>query len=247
MKDMTPLFETSHSAHTRALLRAGRGDVPPAGFSDRLLVGLGVGVAVSGVSVTAAAGTVSAAALGAASTGSGVASLGLATAKWVAVGVIGGGILAGGADLALSPKRPAPAEPSAVDARREAKQPSPALVPAPPVVASAQPASEAEASEAPAVAPSASERRLAREVQLIDRARRALASGDAARALAELDELERRATSGVLDREAWILRIEALHLVGQKARARGLAERYREAYPNDAHDARLRALLEEKR
>ena len=180
--------------------------------------------------------------------GSGATGLGLVAAKWVAVGVIGGGILASGADLALTPKRAAPAEPGAVEPQREAKSPSPAATPAPPAVASAQPAGapilEAEAGEGPVIA---SERgRLARDVQLIDRARRALAAGEAARALAELDELERRATSAVLDREAWILRIEALHLSGQVGRARQLAVRYREAFPNDAHAARLRVLEEEK-
>jgi hypothetical protein len=252
MKDMTPLFETSHSERTRALLRAGRADRPPAGFSERLLVGLGVGVAVSGVSMTAAAGTVSAAASGAASTGSGAAGLALATAKWVAVGVLGGGILAGGADLALSPKRVAPVSSSAVQQRQEPKSPS-ATTLAPPASGSAQPPSapdaELEASEARAVtsgvAESAERGRLAREVQAIDRARRALAAGNAGRALLELDALERGAMSGVLDREAWILRIEALHMSGQKGRARQLAVRYRETFPNDAHAARLRAVEEE--
>jgi hypothetical protein len=251
MKDMTPLFEASQSERTRALLRAGRAEVPPAGFSDRLLVSLGIGVAVSGVSVTAAAGTVTAAS-GAASTGSGVAGLALVTAKWVAVGVIGGGILAGGADLALSPKRAPSVSAPVVQQRPEPKPPSATTLAAPGGSVQAPNAPEVEvAGSRPSTATSgvaepAERGRLAREVRAIDRARQALASGNAARALVELDALERGAMSGVLDREAWILRIEALNMSGQKGRAKQLAARYRETFPNDAHAARLRAVEEEK-
>jgi len=40
-----------------------------------------------------------------------------------------------------------------------------------------------------------------------------------------------------------VLRIDALRALGQTSRARSLAEQYLRQYPNDAHSARLRALL----
>jgi hypothetical protein len=84
---------------------------------------------------------------------------------------------------------------------------------------------------------------LAAEIAWIDSARRALASGDVNRSLAELDTFERARTLGVLDREAGLLRIDALRKKGDVAGARRVAERYLEAFPGDAHAPRLREFL----
>jgi hypothetical protein len=257
MTDIVPLLETSESLRARELLKAGRADVPPDGFSDRLLVGLGVAGVVSSVTVTASAGVAGGAVQGAASTGSGAASLGLLGAKWVAVGVLGGGILAGGAELALSPH--APAQVASAEAARSRSEPAPtkkATERAPKVVVTEQVAPARSAAPAPleakpVVSPSAAstvnasveQGQLGREVQAIDRARRARAAGDRARTLTELDAFERITRTGALDREAQVLRIETLYEMGQESRARELASKYLGAFPNDAHTARLRALM----
>ena len=77
------------------------------------------------------------------------------------------------------------------------------------------------------------------ELERIDRARAALATGDAAQVLSELSEYQRVRSTGTLDREAWILRIDAMLLLGKRFEARDLARRYLERFPKDAHAARL--------
>jgi Tetratricopeptide repeat len=264
MNKLVPLLDASRNSRTRALLRAGRAEAPPSGFSERLLLGLGATAAVSSVASGAAASGAGAAIKGAASTGSGAASLALVTAKWVVVGVLGGGILAGGTELAFSTgmrTTSANAASSSSGAPRGAvKAPAKQLVAAVPSVAVATPqdsptvapaaprtSSYAQAglsaTAAPASsAPSAQQGQLGREVQAIDFARHALASGDYARALAELDAFERMPQTGVLEREAKVLRIETLYKLGQVSRAQALSDQYLQAFPNDAHAARVRAL-----
>ncbi len=85
--------------------------------------------------------------------------------------------------------------------------------------------------------------RLGREVSLIDEARRALAVGDAPRAEATLDAYAALARTGTLDREAQILRVEALVASGQRAAAVVLARSYLQAYPSDPHAPMLRQLV----
>jgi hypothetical protein len=80
------------------------------------------------------------------------------------------------------------------------------------------------------------------EVTAIDRARASLAAGAAARALSELAEYDRIRATGTLDREAWILRIDALVAVGRRHEAEALARSYLERFPRDAHTVRLREL-----
>jgi hypothetical protein len=59
-----------------------------------------------------------------------------------------------------------------------------------------------------------------------------------------LDAFEHMTRTGALDREAQVLRIETLNEMGQDARARELASEYLQAFPKDAHTARLRALIQ---
>jgi hypothetical protein len=87
--------------------------------------------------------------------------------------------------------------------------------------------------------------RLGREVSLIDEARRELAAGEAPRAQATLDAYDALARTGTLDREAQILRIEALTASGQRAAAVMLARSYLQAYPSDPHAPMLRQLVTE--
>lgn len=255
MTELRPLVEASASSATRELLRAGRSDAPGREFSERLLIGLGVGAAATTVSAFASAGTAAAALQGAASTGSGTASLTVLAAKWVAVGVVGGGILAGSAEVAFSPPRVEPvtkAVASAAPKPARAPKPGPLSQPSAALVTplEAEPTNEAEQPKAVAAPPSAAPLeggKLGHEVEAIDRARRAMAAGKLQQALRELDAFERIEGTGVLAREAKVLRIEALYRLGEDARARQLAEQYRAAYPNDSHLTRLRAFEQPNR
>jgi hypothetical protein len=100
----------------------------------------------------------------------------------------------------------------------------------------------ARAPSAPASASLPDAQSLSREIAMIDTSRRALSSGNAASALAQLDQYAATLRTGTLDREAQLLRIDALVLSGQRASALVLAGRYLTSYPNDPHAARLRAL-----
>jgi hypothetical protein len=85
---------------------------------------------------------------------------------------------------------------------------------------------------------------LAHEVELIDLARAAVAAGAGERALVELARYDRERETGVLDREAWLTRIDAVLLLGQGARAGELARGYLQRFPKDAHETRLREIVE---
>lgn len=255
MTDPKRLLNGSQSPRTRALLRAGQAEASPDGFSQRLLASVASAAAASAMTGAAAASLGTGAKLGGtvmgAASGSGAASgLVLVTAKWVAVGVLGGGLLAAGADLLLSP--PAPERAPIGDRAAAAASPVPAKTP----VAQASAPTRAEPAAAPSapVPSTASEpdrtvvtapstvrsSQLGREVELIDRVRRALAAGNTSLALSELDSYARMSSTGVLDREARVLRIQALRDAGDVAGAQQLTARYLADFPNDAHALRLR-------
>ncbi|HXK19483.1 MAG TPA: hypothetical protein VNG33_16855 [Polyangiaceae bacterium] len=256
MTDLDRLLDGSPSPRTRALLRAGQTETSPDQFAERLLASVAAAAAVGSVT-TAAAGSLSTGAkvggaVSGAAAGSGAApGLALVAAKWVAVGVLGGGILAASADLALSPKRAparAPTEASGAVVRpatspaNDVAQHAPA--PAEPAASPASPGSMPTVQPGAGAVAAASATRsgqLGREVELIDRVRRALASGNSSLALSELDAYARVASTGVLDREARVLRIQALRDAGDVAGARKLTAQYLADFPNDAHAARLRA------
>jgi hypothetical protein len=80
---------------------------------------------------------------------------------------------------------------------------------------------------------------LSLELTLIDRARASLAIGAAEQALRELSTYNEIRATGTLDREAWILRIDALLVLGKLREAGDLAQSYLERFPRDAHAARL--------
>ncbi|HYJ08960.1 MAG TPA: hypothetical protein VEX18_08120 [Polyangiaceae bacterium] len=258
MTDLERLLDESPSPRTRALLRAGQAETAPAGFCEQLGLSVGAAAAVGAVATGVAASLSTSAKLGGGVSGvSGVASgaigspsLALVAAKWVAVGVLGGGILGAGVELAFAPQRAKWSEPRstsvrvagsvASSAKAEAHPDATAIEPEKPslVVASSPSAQIA----TPASASSASRsRQLGREVEVIDRVRRALALGNSALALSELDSFARLTTTGVLDREARVLRIRALREAGDAAGARKLADQYLLDFPNDAHAARMRS------
>ena len=82
------------------------------------------------------------------------------------------------------------------------------------------------------------------EIRRLDRARAALARGSSEAALAELAAYENERKTAVLEREAAVLRIDALLARGDRNGAQSLAQRYVAAHPDDPHARRLRKLLE---
>ena len=81
------------------------------------------------------------------------------------------------------------------------------------------------------------------EVTALDRARSALAAGDAARALALLAQYEQVFPKGALRPEATYLKIQALSKSGQREAARDLAARFLAKHPSSPHAAQLQALI----
>jgi hypothetical protein len=92
------------------------------------------------------------------------------------------------------------------------------------------------------VATGASTQSLAPELALLDQARSALASGDAAGALAFLTKYGERFPRGGLMPEAMALRVQALYRQGNRAAGRELAERFLADYPSSPHAEPIRAL-----
>ena len=81
------------------------------------------------------------------------------------------------------------------------------------------------------------------EVTALDRARSALAAGDATHALELLGQYEQAFPKGALRPEATYLRIQALSKSGQREAARELAARFLAKHPSTPHAAQLQALL----
>ncbi|HYQ28924.1 MAG TPA: hypothetical protein VER04_16950 [Polyangiaceae bacterium] len=81
----------------------------------------------------------------------------------------------------------------------------------------------------------------------MDRARVALASGNASAALAELSHYRAAWPSGVFLTEASVLEIEALSARGERALARERAAEFVAAHPDSPQADRLRALTPGKK
>ncbi|WP_437653497.1 hypothetical protein [Sorangium sp. So ce1182] len=113
--------------------------------------------------------------------------------------------------------------------------PAPATVASPPRSTSAAPRARSAPVE-PADA-------LREQVAIIDRARDALGTGDAAGCLSELDAYDRRFPRSAMGEEATVLRIEALIRLGDRARAADLGQRFLASRPTSPHAAGVRALL----
>ncbi len=141
---------------------------------------------------------------------------------------------------AAAPSRPAPAADAALAGRGAGRIAEAAVVgggtPSP-----AGPAASSEAAKRGASAP-AIEDAAREESRLVGEARRRLRSGDAAGALAGVDELARRFPQGVLAQERALLRIEALAAAGRGDEARAGAIAFVRAYPKSPFEGRARAL-----
>jgi len=190
--------------------------------------------------------------------------------QWLALGAVVGGALATSAIWLSSPapQEGTPLTSAAAQSgshaatgrgtQQVASDPAPARAPATPPAASGPPgeagiiesalpfarslsARTSSASITPS--PPSADGSLAREVELIDQARRALAVGNPLRAQRALAEYAMVTRTGTLDREAQILRIETLLARGQRAAAVALARVYVSANPGDPHVPKLQALI----
>jgi hypothetical protein len=92
----------------------------------------------------------------------------------------------------------------------------------------------------PAPAPSQG---LSAEIAAFDRARQALARGEASQALALLDEYDANFRARTFSQEAMVLRVETLCALGRNHDAARLGERLLASAPASAHAQRIRSLL----
>lgn len=99
---------------------------------------------------------------------------------------------------------------------------------------------------APAPARASGDSSLAEQVQSLDRARVALASGDSSSALGEIARYRATWPSGVFLTEASVLEIEALAARGERSRAQARAAEFVAAHPDSPQADRLRALIPKK-
>lgn len=255
MSEPRRLLDGDGSDVERTLLRSARGDAPSDGSRRKTLIALGLAGGVGGAAATTTATSTAAVALkGSAAMG------GAGLIKWIGVGVIAGFAVIGAARM-IAPKKAAvtisPTHPQAVPYPGPAKPaliaPSPANPPpSPPPQAAPPPAPLPSEEPAPAEAPKSTSAppiaqpaatSLTYEVAALDRAREALAAGDAAGALRALDDHDRRFPGGMLGPEATVLRIEALALRGDHASAVRLGKAFLDAHPRSPHANRLRSLL----
>lgn len=263
MKDFDRLVQTSPNPLTRELLGAGLDDAPTPSAAPRIAAALGLSAGVAGASAPALA----ASGLGSGALAGGSSPLGVAVVvKWLGMGLLAGTVVSGGAALVRrneSVSRRPPIVESAETAHGRAKpergerqsaETSPAAVAQATRPASTAPHATQSTPRSVPAAPAAraavgtlpdQASALAHEVARIDEARVALRGGDAPRTLAALTRYDEERQTGVLDREAAVLRIEALRLDGKAREAEVHARRYLERFPSDAHSASLRELLRE--
>lgn len=260
------LLESSPNPAARGLLQAGLRERPRASALRSTALALGVGGSLVAASTSAAASAGATAVV----VPLAAPSLTLMVAKWVALGTLGGLALTGGGSLLSDPATQAHAPTTAptttanarskpVSATRASPSPTPegpslerevqgvtppaaTLVAKPAISPKARVEIATQSPSAPANASLPNAQSLSREIAMIDASRRALSSGSPKAALAQLDEYAASTRTGTLDREAQLLRIDALALSGQRAAALTLAERYLASFPNDPHAARLREL-----
>jgi TolA-binding protein len=247
MSDPQRLLAEGASDFEKDLLRSWEAEQPSDAARAKVLAAAGLGVAL-----TAAA---TATKLGAAAGGSvapkAIASAGGAViAKWLAVGAVGLAVTGATVgyvrhaaqvrrDEATAARAAAPVS-AAPKSAPQVATPAPASDGLPMVVPTAPAAPHTRArATTPREHPSA----LGEQVSALDSAHRALASGDAAGAIRQLDDYEARFPEGALFEEAEVLRVEALVGAGDHAAAERAGQRFLAAHPNSPHAARVRALI----
>jgi TolA-binding protein len=240
MNDPERLLESDESALVRSMISAAREERPNDRALQRTLLAVGAGGAVLGATA-AAGGAMSSSALPA----GGTTSIG-AIVKWLGIGATAGLVTAGGAmqlEERAAPK-PVPVVAVAPPAATETEAPAAAA----PQPARAQEPTPAPAKRSAAVAPAEVELveddpSLNAEVVALDRARKALASGNSERALAELGGYDREFPTGRLGPEALFLRMEASVAKGDRSAAESAAREIVTKHSKSPHAARARAVL----
>jgi hypothetical protein len=235
MKDLNRLLdEPGADALEVDLLRLARSEGPSAESRRRILAGLGVGIA---------AGTISASSDAAQHATSSAASS--AAVKWGVASVVAIGTCVV-AFLSLQPKAPTELVPNTANA-------APASTTQPAVAATTStelvPVTKVEdlptlpdgaGSDTPRSVGTPS---LAEEVAAIKSAKGALAGGNAAQALRELDAYKQHFPRGRLAQEATVVRIEALINSGNQGAAGTAADHFLAAHPDSPYSARVRSLV----
>jgi Outer membrane lipoprotein len=236
MKDLNRLLEEPGADPLEVnLLQLARSEGPSAESRRRILAGLAVGIA---------AGTISAPSDAAQKATRSAASS--AAVKWgvASVVAIGASVVA---FLSLQPKPHTPvvtplsntASAIVVPVTAPAAAVSGELVPVT-KVEDLPTLAEGSGSDSPK---SVSAPSLAEEVAAIKSAKGALASGNAAQALRELDAYKLHFPRGRLSQEASVVRIEALIGSGNQAAASAVADHFLAAHPDSPYSARVRTLV----
>jgi hypothetical protein len=119
----------------------------------------------------------------------------------------------------------------------QAPEPPPAAVPDTPAPSPVTPPAAARATSPP---PEPARRDT--EIDVLGRARRALARGDARQALTELGRHQQRWPRGQLTQEREVLAIQALAATGANAEARARADRFLAQFPESTLSATVRQL-----
>ncbi len=246
------LFDKDATASEKELLESWKREQPSAAAREKTLAMLGLGGA----------------SIGAAAAGSSIAPKAiaswtmLAATKWVVTGTLLVGLTVAGvlsvrtsahtADAPSAPLAPplatalAPAQTptqTSTSAVVEPWVPVPRAILAPVIPAPVTPAPAVVRSAPHADARSVEASTLAQEIALLDRARSALAAGNAARALELVNDYEARFPEGSFVEEAEVLRVEAMLRAGDNAGATRVGTRFLSAHPASAHAARVRTLL----
>lgn len=231
-----PLLLETDSDEVRALLRSAELDEPPNGAMRRMLTRAGVGVGI-GLVAAATSTTVSSAAK--------VAPL--VVGKWLAVAAFVGV----GAVAVVHVARPTSVKLANQTAlAKTAQEPATPEPPAAPAVEANDPAANGPSNEAAPLATPRSFKAapagstdITGEIAAISLARGALDKGNARAGLAALDRYQQDYPHGALAPEATVLRIEALLLAGDRARAKSLGEAFLKAHPKSPHAQRVRSLI----
>jgi len=244
MTDPERLLDLDRDGLPASLIRAAREDAPSDRLLGETLLALGVGATVVGAG--AATGALAASSASALSKAGAAPSLAIMAAKWLGVGALGGAMTV---SAAVGVERAVSAPP----ARPAATAPARALVvPAPTATSATKPAAPEQVEDAPkpaappsvlAPARAATAPSIAEETAAVDRARRELAQGNAAAALATLDEYDRRPGTHRLQQEALLLRMDALARSGNLAAAKTVAKSLLAQDPKGPHAARARRVL----
>ena len=237
MSDPPRLKTETPSAFARALLESALDDRSAEGAAARAIAAVGIGAIVASASASSAAGTLT------------VSSKwgGLLIVKWLGIGLFGGLTSLLAVDYVsrtTQATRPIPA-PVAISGIREAQTrlappaPAPVPLPTPPEEYSPHPVAIPPSLREPSQPEAEQRSDPLRDLQAV---RNAIAVRAPERALALLDDFERRYADSSLSEEAAVLRIEAAADQG-RSDARALGVDFLRRYPHSAYGRRVRSKL----